>query len=86
MTTLTAQWFSKWSLRWLASLDNKSISFPCPKCGQKHEKTIGWLKANAELTCGCGVNIGLKTDELIKAVEQVEAQLATIPRKINIKF
>lgn len=41
-------------------LDDTSVDFSCPGCGQKIKKTIGWLYSNPEITCpGCGETITL---------------------------
>ena len=66
--------------------DNQSIDIPCPKCRKKHTKAIGWLKSNSHLACSCGANIRLDTDGLFGKLKKVEYELASMPRKITIKF
>ena len=43
--------------------DSTKIEIPC-KCGRNTKKTIGWIKQNDELVCGCGVHIDLRTAAL----------------------
>lgn len=66
--------------------DTQSIDIPCPKCGTKHSKLIGWIKANSHIACGCGVSIKLEKDGLISELAKVDRSLASIPRNITIKF
>ena len=40
--------------------DSTKIEIPCT-CGRNTKKTIGWIKQNDELVCGCGVHINLRT-------------------------
>jgi hypothetical protein len=40
--------------------DSTKVEIPC-KCGRNTQKTIGWIKQNDELVCGCGVHIDLRT-------------------------
>lgn len=57
-------------------LDNVSIDIPCPKCGRKTKKTIGWVKANKKFTCGCGVEVVLDAGQFrgeIAKAERAEA-------------
>ena len=36
-------------------------------------QTLGWLKANANITCpGCGTTIRLNPDKLVESVEAME--------------
>ena len=41
-------------------LDNQSIEIPCPDCGHKTAKTVGWIKANKKFICRCGAQINLE--------------------------
>ena len=36
------------------NLDSHTIELPCSACGQKLQKTIGWLKAHRQFDCTCG--------------------------------
>ncbi len=69
-----------------AIFDHQTISIPCPKCGKKHEKTIGWIKTNDKIACTCGVTIKLKRDDLVQGVDQAQKALDQIPRKITFKL
>ena len=43
----------------MSVLDDEPVEIPCPKCGAKHQKTIGWLNVNDRFACSCGVTITL---------------------------
>jgi len=34
--------------------EDATVPIPCPTCGEKTEKSLGWLKTNDHFTCGCG--------------------------------
>jgi ribosomal protein S27E len=54
-------------------LDDASITIPCPRCGEKTAKTIGWMKAHDQIVCpGCGVTIKLQRDGLLKGTAGAE--------------
>lgn len=58
-------------------LDDQTIAIPCPGCGEKNEKSVGWLKANDELTCaGCGQAVHLQRDKLLAGLKGIEEQIA----------
>jgi hypothetical protein len=41
------------------------IGIRCPKCGERHEKPLGWVRANLVMQCaGCGVTIRLNHKRL----------------------
>ena len=57
-------------------LDSASIDMACPRCGQKTAKTIGWLKANNQITCpGCGGDIDIDPGNLVEVTGRVEKTL-----------
>ena len=58
----------------------------CPKCGQKVNKTIGWIKANSHLACACGANIRLDKERFLGPLKQAEDALKSFPRNITIKL
>jgi hypothetical protein len=70
----------------LSILDRNPIELTCPQCGHKHQKTIGWLKANDNFACVCGINIVLDTDEFVKSLREIDDALDRIPRNIVIKL
>lgn len=63
--------------------DNATISVPCPGCGHKSEKSLGWLNANDHFLCqGCGRNIQLNTEELRAALKSADKSLADFTRSL----
>lgn len=66
--------------------DSQSIDIPCPKCRKKHSKTVAWLKSHREIACACGSTISLDLDKFLGPLKKIERDLASIPRKITIKF
>jgi hypothetical protein len=73
------------ALEAMSVLDNQTIEIPCPKCGVKHQKTIGWLNMNDRFACSCGVTITLDKQEWGK-LREVDDAFASIPKNIVIKF
>ncbi|WP_411906297.1 hypothetical protein [Rhizobium mayense] len=64
--------------------DNKSISIPCPGCGQKTSKTIAWIKANDNFICdGCGRPITIKAEELLSGLEEAKKAIADFKRNLR---
>jgi transcription initiation factor IIE alpha subunit len=63
-------------------LDDKEIRFDCPKCGHKLRESIGWFKANNQVSCpGCGSIITLDTSNLVGELKKVEDALDQFPKK-----
>lgn len=52
--------------------EDAEIAIPCPKCGQKHKKSVRWIRANKELSCPCGAVVALEADELLEGIEQAD--------------
>jgi DNA-directed RNA polymerase subunit N (RpoN/RPB10) len=63
------------------SLDEQTIPITCANCGNKINKTIGWIKSNNNISCKCGIIINLKTDKFIRDIENVEKSFSDLPRK-----
>ncbi len=71
----------------MSVFDDKTIGIQCPKCGHKHQKTIGWLKANNNLiVCACSVTIRLDKDEFVKSLRELDDAIERIPRNIVINL
>jgi transcription elongation factor Elf1 len=70
----------------MSMFDSESVGFNCPKCGQKHEKTVGWLKANNKIVCPCGININLDVRDLIAGTDKAEQLIRDFPRRIMINL
>ncbi|HEV2365396.1 MAG TPA: hypothetical protein VGS12_14500 [Caulobacteraceae bacterium] len=66
--------------------DHALITIRCPKCREEQKKTIGWVKVNERFTCSSGHEVAIRKDELIRGLDQVERELAKIPRKITLKL
>jgi transcription initiation factor TFIIIB Brf1 subunit/transcription initiation factor TFIIB len=59
--------------------DGHEIEVPCPKCGQKTKKTIGWLRDHAEMICaGCGVTIVLKDEGFRAGLDQADEAMKKV--------
>ncbi len=59
--------------------DDHEIDVPCPQCGHKTKQSIGWLRANKEMTCvGCGVAISLEDKGFRAGLDKVEKSLADL--------
>ena len=65
-------------------LDKHALDIPCPSCGHKTPKTIGWVKANDHFPCdGCGREITLDRDQFVADIKKAEKALAGFRRKIS---
>ena len=40
-------------------MDNLEMENPCVYCGRKNRKSIAWMKAENQFTCGCGTVIAV---------------------------
>lgn len=66
--------------------DSQSIEIPCPQCGHKHPKTIGWIKAHSEISCRCGVTVQLDKGQFVSEMAKVDKMLDEFPRKIEVRL
>jgi ribosomal protein S27E len=57
-------------------LDSSAVDVPCPGCGHKNRKTVGWLKTHDQMTCGgCGKVVQLESSGFRKGMREVDASL-----------
>lgn len=59
-------------------LDSQIIELPCENCSRVAKKTIGWVKANRQLTCACGTVITLDASQLIRKLADLERTIGKI--------
>ena len=70
----------------MARISAHKIVFQCPECTYQMRQTLGWLKANCNITCpGCGTTIRLNPDKLVESVEAMEQAFERQPRTIQIE-
>lgn len=63
--------------------DDAAISIPCPGCGEKTEKTIGWLKTHNHFACpACQKIITLEKEKLLSGLKSAEKSIADFQRSI----
>jgi transcription elongation factor Elf1 len=68
----------------MARISAHQIVFECPHCTYQMRQTLGWLKANRNITCpGCGTTIRLNPDKLVESVEAMEQTFERRPRAIQ---
>ncbi len=63
--------------------EDATVPIPCPACGQKTEKSLGWLKANDHFTCGCGTTVNVNGEEF---VGKIESAIDELKRRIQRSF
>lgn len=64
--------------------EKAEIGIPCPKCGHKTDKTIAWIKANDEVTCGgCGSTIHLERENLLAGLDKVDKSIAKFRKSLG---
>ncbi len=61
-------------------IDSHTVGIPCPNCGEKVEETIGRLKTDPNLTCGCGAVIQVDAKDLRSGIDQIERSLNELRR------
>ncbi len=70
----------------MARIGDHKIVFQCPECMHEMQQTVGWLKANHNITCpGCGTTIRLNPDKLLESVEAMRQAFERQPRAIQIE-
>jgi transposase-like protein len=56
------------------ALNDTLVSFACPDCGYRFEKTGMWFKSVSRFRCeGCGRHVHLTYSDKVKLFEQHEA-------------
>lgn len=63
-------------------LDKQKLGMPCPDCGKKLSKSIGWLKTHDDLVCACGGIVSLKSKEVRGVILKAEKELADFARDL----
>ncbi len=63
--------------------DTATIGIPCPKCGHKTQKSIGWIKANKEFVCVCGRKVALDADHLLGEIAKAEKALTQLKESLK---
>jgi len=64
-------------------LDNQTIDIPCPGCGKKASKSVGWLKANHNFTCSCGAVVNIDTSKFKSGIAGAEKNLSDLERTLK---
>lgn len=65
-------------------LDSAQIDIPCPGCGGKTTKSIGFLTSNNQMDCSsCGETIRLDTSDLKRGIGDADRQLDELKRTIR---
>ncbi|CAM5194630.1 Transposase OS=Bosea thiooxidans OX=53254 GN=SAMN05660750_03320 PE=4 SV=1 [Bosea thiooxidans] len=60
------------------------LTVPCPDCGQKHTKTIGWIQTHDQFTCErCGERIHLDHDHLLAGLEKLDKTIADLRKSLG---
>jgi len=66
------------------NVDALTYELACPICGQKIQQTIGWFKTNSPIECpGCHKPITIGTDQLDKAVANMNRQIADLQKTFD---
>lgn len=65
-------------------LDSAEIEIPCPDCGHKTTKSIGWIKAHSDFTCaGCNSNVHLNRGQFLGELRKVDSAVDGLKRTID---
>ena len=58
------------------NLDAEKIETPCPNCGHKISKEIGWLKRNKTIDCpNCKKGFGIDTRKMVEGIDSASRSL-----------
>ena len=57
-------------------MDNLEMENPCIYCGRKNLKSIGWIKAENQFTCGCGTVISVNMKQFNNLMAEGAGSLA----------
>jgi predicted RNA-binding Zn-ribbon protein involved in translation (DUF1610 family) len=61
--------------------ETAQIDIPCPNCGAKTKKTVGWLKAYDDVVCsGCGANIKIDKSKFTAPLRDLDKGIENIKR------
>ncbi|WP_287880461.1 hypothetical protein [Acidovorax sp.] len=70
------------------NLDSHTVDIPCPGCGKKVAKTIGWLKTHPKFDCACGQPIAVDLSQFKqglagaqKSMDSIDAALRKIGKR-----
>ncbi len=64
--------------------ENVELGIPCPGCGHKTPKSIGFIRANSVLVCaGCNEVVTVKGDELIAGLDKADRSIADLRNKLG---
>jgi transposase-like protein len=64
--------------------DDATIDLPCPQCGKKTKKSIGWIKNHANFTCrGCKSVIDLSSKQFQREIAKAERLLDNLGKKLG---
>lgn len=65
-------------------LDDNKVKVPCPNCGHKIEKTLGWLTSHKEMTCpSCRETVGLKNAQFKREIAKANKAADEFQRTIK---
>lgn len=65
-------------------LDDVAIDIPCPNCGCKHSKTIGWINRNSLIRCrGCGISVRLDVSQLRQEMRKIDKSFKDLQREFD---
>lgn len=67
-------------------LDRETIDIPCPECGHKNRKSVGWLKSHKQFTCAGCRKVTIETSNFGKEMRKVDTALSDLTKRLNKTF
>jgi predicted RNA-binding Zn-ribbon protein involved in translation (DUF1610 family) len=68
----------------MIDLSQVTLDFPCPHCGHKFHKTIGWAESHSYVACpSCGRNIHFNASDLRNAFQIARDAITKFQRRIR---
>ncbi len=64
--------------------DARTITIPCPNCGQQTDKTIGWIKNHDDFICpGCDRTLTLDKEDLLSGLDAAQKALDGLTKSLG---
>lgn len=65
-----------------SKLDGAKITLPCPQCGKKTRKSVGWLRDHPTFSCS-GCSAVFDTKQFARDIERANKIIADFIRKLG---
>jgi hypothetical protein len=67
----------------VGQLDSGRVDLPCPECGYKNRKTVGWLKTHNQFVCAGCRKVTIDTRGFRQGMRKVDAELDKLTKRLS---